>query len=198
MNIKTESIIDILEVTLNKKIDYVTIDDLGKVTYLRICKTSVDDILTVDSNDLKLFNNLLELSVEGCMINEEFIENIKRLTKLNKISFINCDFVDDVSDYFENLTIDTLVLNGIMGLNKITFSNINKLIIVASSFNTTIKDIGVVDISRSLDINIDLSNSEFKEIIISKHHDLDKYLINKCKISIKNDYDEVVKVIDND
>ena len=197
MNIKTDSIIDIIEITLNKKIDEITINDLDHVEYLRICKNTIDDILTVDSNDLKLFKNLLELSIEGCMIDTLFIDNISRLTSLKKISFINCDFVDDVKDFFENLIIDTLVLNTVEGLNNITFSNINKLVLINCDFNITINNIDVLDISRSLDIKIDLVNSYFKEIVISNYHTVDDYLNRKCKISIKNDYDEVIKVIDN-
>ena len=197
MNIKTDSIIDIIEVTLNKKIDEVTINDLDYVKYLRVCKNTIDDILTVDSNDLKLFKNLLELSIEGCMIDTLFIDNISKLTNLTKISFINCEFVDDAKDYFENLKIDTLVLNTVLGLNDITFANINKLVLINCDFNIIVNNIDVLDISRSLDIKIDLVNSYFKEIIISSYHTVDNYLNNECKISIKNDYDEVIKVIDN-
>ncbi len=198
MNIKTNSIIDIVEVVLNKKIDDITTSDLDNVKYLRLCKNDIGDILTVDSNDLKLFNNLLEISIEGCMVDTLFIDNISRLNTLKKISFINCDFVDECSEFFENLNIESLVLNTVEGLNNITFSNINKLILINCSFNIIVNNIDVLDISRSIDIKIDLNNSYYKKIIINEAHNLNDYLNNSTMITIKNDKDEVVKVINYD
>ena len=109
MNIKTESIIDIVELALNKPIDSITVDELDKVTFLTINRIDYEDVLEVDSNDLKLFHNLEQLSVNNCMVDNEFINNIKSLNKLNKISFINCDFVDDATEYFNNLVVDELL-----------------------------------------------------------------------------------------
>lgn len=197
MNIKTQSIIDIIEVSLNKTTDDITINDLDNIKYLMINRVDYDDLLEVDCNDLKLFNNLEELSINNCMVNNEFIDNINRLTKLNKISFINCDFVDDITNYFNNLVINELVLDNNVGINNVTFSNIHKLVLINSSFNCVINNIDIVDISRSQDINIDLENSNYKELIISEEHNLDNYLFNKSKIIIKNEFQEEVKVIDN-
>ena len=42
MIIKTESIIDTLECTLNKEISEVSMSDLDTITYLRINKISID------------------------------------------------------------------------------------------------------------------------------------------------------------
>ena len=159
MNIKTTSIIDIIEMSLNKTFDNITIDDLDRIKYLMINRIDYDDVLDVDSNDLKLFKNLEELSINNCMIDEEFINNIKSLEKLNKISFINCDFVDDASDYFNNLIINELVLDSNLGINNITFSNIHKLVLINCTFNCIINNIDILDITRSKDINIDLEKS---------------------------------------
>ena len=197
MNIKTTSIIDIIEMSLNKTFDNITIDDLDKIKYLMINRIDYDDVLDVDSNDLKLFKNLEELSINNCMIDVEFINNIKSLEKLNKISFINCDFVDDASDYFNNLIINELVLDSNLGINNITFSNIHKLVLINCTFNCIINNIDILDITRSKDINIDLEKSNYEELIISREHDIDNYLFIKSKVVIKNEYDEEVKVIDN-
>ena len=197
MNIKTTSIIDIIEMSLNKTFDNITIDDLDRIKYLMINRIDYDDVLDVDSNDLKLFKNLEELSINNCMIDEEFINNIKSLEKLNKISFINCDFVDDVSDYFNNLIINELVLDSNLGINNITFSNIHKLVLINCTFNCIINNIDILDITRSKDINIDLEKSNYEELIISREHDIDNYLFIKSKIVIKNEFEEEIKVIDN-
>ena len=74
MNIKTESIIELLESILNKKINNITVEDLEKIDYLKISRTSIDDILTVDSSDLQYFHNLKELSIDSCMIDNKFID----------------------------------------------------------------------------------------------------------------------------
>ena len=198
MNIKTESIIDIVELALNKPIDSITVDELDKVTFLTINRIDYEDVLEVDSNDLKLFHNLEQLSVNNCMVDNEFINNIKSLNKLNKISFINCDFVDDATEYFNNLVVDELILDNNIGINNVTFSNIHNLVLINSSFNCVVNNVDILDITRSVDNNIDLKNSYYKELIISNNHNLDDYLYNKSKIVIKNEYDQEVKVIDND
>ena len=198
MNIKTESIIDIVELALNKPIDSITVDELDKVTFLTINRIDYEDVLEVDSNDLKLFHNLEQLSVNNCMVDNEFIDNIKSLNKLNKISFINCDFVDDATEYFNNLVVDELILDNNIGINNVTFSNIHNLVLINSSFNCVVNNVDILDITRSVDNNIDLKNSYYKELIISNNHNLDDYLYNKSKIVIKSEYDQEVKVIDND
>ena len=132
------------------------------------------------------------------MVDNEFINNIKSLNKLNKISFINCDFVDDATEYFNNLVVDELILDNNIGINNVTFSNIHNLVLINSSFNCVVNNVDILDITRSVDNNIDLKNSYYKELIISNNHNLDDYLYNKSKIVIKNEYDQEVKVIDND
>lgn len=197
MNIKTTSIIDVIEMSLNKTIDNITIDDLDKIKYLMINRVDYDDVLDVDSNDLKLFKNLEELSINNCMIDEEFINNIKELVKLNKISFINCDFVDDATNYFNDLLINELVLDSNIGINNITFSNIHKLVLINCSFNCVINNVDILDITRSKDINIDLEKSNYHDLIISREHNIDNYLFIKSRIIIKDEFDEEIKVIDN-
>ena len=114
MMIKTESIIKLLEIILNKKIDEINEEDLEKVTYLRIDKIDIDDILIVDSSDLQYFNNLTELSIENCIIDYKFIEDLKKLKNIKKISFINCEFINNFQDYFDQLVLLELVLNNVI------------------------------------------------------------------------------------
>jgi len=197
MIIKTESIIETLEIVLNKEISKININDLDNITYLRISKTSIDDILIVDSSDLQHFHNLKELSIENCMIDFKFIENLKKIKNIAKISFIHCDFIDDTKDYFEKLSINELVLNDVIGLDNTFFSNIKHLTIINCSFNCITENIDTLDISRSPDINIDFKNSYIKVLVINEK----QYINNsypKCKIIIKNKYDEVIKEISND
>ena len=197
MMIKTESIIEMLENTLNKEISKVTLNDLDNITYLRISRTSIDDILIVDSSDLRYFHNLKELSIENCMINFQLIEELRKIKNLIKISFIHCEVIDDVEDYFEQLSIYELVLNDVIGLNNTKFSNIKKLTFVGCSFNCIIDNIETLDISRSPDIKIDFNNICMNELVINEIQYINN-LYPKCKIIVKNGYDEVVKEISND
>ena len=196
MIIKTESIIEILEGALNKEISEVSISDLDTITYLRINRISIDDVLVVDSSDLQYFHNLEELSIENCMIDDSFIENLKK-TNIGKISFIHCEFVDDVKEYFEQLSINELVLNDVVGLNDLIFANIKELTFVDCSFKGIIANVEKLDISRSEDINIDFNNSYINELVINTTQYVDDMYL-KGKIIIEDEYDVIKKVISND
>ena len=196
MNIKTESIREFVEIALNKKIYDLQLDELDKITMLRICRTDLNHILNVDSNDLEYFHNLNEIFIEGCTIDEEFTRNLKRLNKLKKITFVSCDFVDEARNYFTNLELDELVLNNVNGLNGVLFSNINFLTFVNCSFNCVVGSVNNLDISRSEKIAIDFENSDVKKIIINENQLKD--LNYKGNITIKDNYDEIIRVINND
>ena len=197
MNIKTESIKELLEISLNKNISDINIKDLDKITYLKISRLSINGILSVDSTDLNYFHNLRELSIENCMIDNIFIDNLKKVSNIEKISFIHCDFINN-TDYFNNLSIHELVLNDINGIDDIILSNIEKLIIINCSFKFKINNVGILDISRTLSTVVDFDNSTPNELIInSSQYDSDNLSL-KCKIVVKNNYDEIIKVINND
>lgn len=198
MNIKTESIIDTIEVILNKSIKEVTKDDLNNITYLNISRIGFDDILNVDSSDLLIFKNLSELSIEGCIIDNKFIKDVMSLKKIKKISFIKCDFIDDSNELLKSLEIEELVINNVNGLNNITISDLNKLTFINTTLNCTIKNVKTLDISRSINTNINIEDSNINELIIKEKQLNSKYINLKSKITIIDDYNEVIKVINND
>ena len=198
MNIKTESIIDLVEINLNKKIDDVSIEELDKITYLRICRMKHNEFLTVNFDDLKYFKNLREISIEGCTIDDTVLEEIKKLKFITIISFIKCDFVENSRDFFESISLEQLVLNNISGLDNVNFNNVNNIIIVNCSMNCACNNVNVLDISRALNIKIDIDGSYINEIIINEKQLTDELLKLGCIIKIKNNYDEIVKVIEND
>ena len=198
MDIKTESIIDIIELQLNKTINNITKDDLNKVSYLRISQSDLKGIREVDFNDLDYFSNIKELSIEGCMISTLVLNKLTNLKQLSKLSFINCDFIDIPNDYFENLKIEELVLINDLGLSNIHFSNINVLTIKNITFNFTLDNVNVLDISSYKNNTFDISKWHINELIINESIFNEDLKSLKCKITIKNDYDEIVKVIQND
>lgn len=195
MNIKTESIKELLEISLDKELNDINYDDLNTITYLRINRIDGDNILDVDSSDLELFHNLEEISIENCIIDNKFLTDLEKTKVLNKICFIHCDFVDNVNDYFSNLVTKELVLNDVIGLDGVLLSNIQKITFINCSFGCEINNVNTIDVSLSNEM--DFSGFIVKDLIINEK----QYLKNnypKCRIIIKDNYDEVIKVIEND
>lgn len=96
MEIKTISIIQTLDMI--DEMENITQDDLEKIDSLEITgKDFNNDPQTVDFNDLKLFPNLKNLSIEYCTIDYEAIDIIKDF-ELKNLSFISCEFDSDISN----------------------------------------------------------------------------------------------------
>jgi hypothetical protein len=198
MKLKTNSIVDIVESTINKNINDIQLDELNIIKNLRVCKIDYNDILDIDLNELRHFNNLEELSIEGCMINHDDLTILKELSNLKKISFIDCDFIDNSQEYFDNLCVEELVLNNVIGLDGILFSNINMLTIINIILNCSVENIKNIDISKNSLLNIDLIKLDINNLIINKKQLTEEYLKLPYNIIIKNEYDEIIQVINHD
>jgi hypothetical protein len=94
MELKTKSIIEKIEMI--DDLENITESDLEKVEELEITgKDFNNDVQTVDFEDLKLFPNLKDLSIEYCTIDHDCIEIIKEF-ELKNLSFISCEFDSDI------------------------------------------------------------------------------------------------------
>lgn len=198
MKLKTNSIVDIVESTINKNINDIQLYELNIIKNLRVCKIDYNDILDIDLNELRHFKNLEELSIEGCMINHDDLTILKELSNLKKISFIDCDFIDNSQEYFDNLCVEELVLNNVIGLDGILFSNINMLTIINIILNCSVENIKNIDISQNSLLNIDLIKLDINNLIINKKQLTEEYLKLPYNIIIKNEYDEIIQVINHD
>ena len=198
MDIKTNSIIDMIELNLNKSIDQITQKELDNVKYLRVYRNTSIEESVVDINDLKYFENIEEISIENCMVDEGYITNLKSLKNLKKIEFIHCDFIDDIREYFNSLNLEELIINDVIGIEDYIFSNIKKLVIINSDFNFYVSFVNTLDISRCSNIKTNLYELDVNELIINANQLTDEFIYLPCKIIIKNEYDEVIKVIDHD
>ena len=147
MKLKTNSIVDIVESTINKNINDIQLDELSN---------------------------------------------------LKKISFIDCDFIDNSQEYFDNLCVEELVLNNVIGLDGILFSNINMLTIINIILNCSVENIKNIDISKNSLLNIDLIKLDINNLIINKKQLTEEYLKLPYNIIIKNEYDEIIQVINHD
>ena len=198
MELRTKSIIDIVESIINKNINDIQLEELDVIKNLRVCKVDYNDILDIDLNELRLFKNLEELSIEGCMISYDDLVILKEISNLKKISFIDCDFIDNPQEYFDNLVIEELVLNNVIGLDDILFSNINLLTIINITLDCSVKNIKSIDISRNSTLKTGLNNLDIDNLIISEKQLSGEDLKLPYSVTIKNEYDEIVKVINHD
>ena len=198
MELKTKSIVDVVEIACNKSIKDIQEKELDNIRYLRVCKTDYNNILNVDFEELRLFKNLEELSIEGCMIGYDVLTILKDITGLKRLNFANCDFIDNPQVYFDNLFLDELVLNEVIGLDDIVFSNINKIIIINSKLSCSVNNVKIIDISRNTTLNTNLANLEISNLIISEKQLNEEYLNLPYTVTVKNGYDEIVRVINHD
>lgn len=198
MELRTKSIVDIVESIINKNINDIQLEELDVIKNLRVCKIDYNDILDVELSELRLFKNLDELSIEGCMISHNDLNVLKDIYNLKKISFIDCDFIDNSQEYFDNLCVEELVLNNVIGLDDILFSNINILTIINTTLKCNVRKIKNIDISRNSILKTSLIDLDIDNLIINTKQLNENYLNLPYSVTVKNEYDEIVKVINND
>ncbi|MBR1385286.1 MAG: hypothetical protein IJ568_00485 [Bacilli bacterium] len=178
----TESIIQELNSKFGKK-DSFTKEELDSIEDLTISKFSfTDEIMKVDFNDLKYFNNLKEICIEDCMLDKNIFLILLSKEKLFKLSLYNCEINEDIYPIFENIKVKELLLSKtdfdlshLTGYyNRITLENVN--------FKRIESYMEILDISNNKIENIDdVVKSNFEEIRIS-HSQYEKYKneFNSC------------------
>ncbi len=93
---KTESILRLLD-SLYSKRDSFSKEELDSIDTISINRIDYDgDFLEVDFNDLTYFNNLKELMIENCILDAPSMEKICSIVNLKKLTFFNCDIIDDI------------------------------------------------------------------------------------------------------
>lgn len=199
MKINTQSIVCCIEIEINKNIDKIDLDELKKIKVLNINKLEYGgDLLEVDYNDLIYFENLVELTIMNCMINELCMKNILKLKNLKKISFINCDFIDNCEEFFELIGIDCLNVTNCIGIGNVCFKDLKELMIKNISNDINVEKVDKLQLLNIGNNKINIEN--INELIIKE---ADKNKINNLngntkKITILDDTNEVVEVLKYD
>lgn len=178
---KTESIKELMELKFGAKETYTKLE-FDEVIELNINRFDITgDIISVDFNDLIYFSNLKNLTIKGCIIDKNAMDIILNLNNLNNLYLDDCEVVDDISYFFENIKLETLVLNIInFDLSELEKVKVNNLYL----YNTTLnKDINFnvlkLDISNCIikeNININCSALETLVMSMSMYRNLDKEL----------------------
>ena len=180
MDIKTKSIIEKLE--LINDLDKITPEYLEEVEELEITgKDFNNDVQTVDFNDLKLFPNLKDLSIEYSTIDNTVIDIIKDF-ELKNLSFISCEF--DFLDNFKEINTDNIYISNCYDFDLSYLGN--------KEFNEV--NISTESIHEPLKVNCNKLNLEHCEIL--KPEVLNNLNINELIISTIQ-YEENQSIYEN-
>ena len=189
MQIFTESIKKDLEIQLNKTIDEICSEELLQIKKLTINRVGFGDrFQQLNYEEVDLFENLEEITLFNCMINDLLIENILKLNKLKILKIYNCDFVDLTENMFNNLHIEELTISNCIGLRNVIIKYLIYLELKNIEMNFWIKNVGILNLSK-LNTKIRVGNIEnVKKIIISKENYNDKkYISIHSEITIVDD-----------
>lgn len=72
----------------------------------------VGDLLKIYPEELLQFPNLKKLSINQCIIGENFISILLELKNLEEIAFYNCDFTYNAEELFQSPNLKKILLNG--------------------------------------------------------------------------------------
>lgn len=108
---QTESILSILEGIFNKREGFSK-KELESVNTLTISRVSLDkEVLSVNFSDLLNFPNLENLTVDSCTLDTNVMKIFDQLPNLIDISFYDCEVVEDIYPYLENIQMRNLIIS---------------------------------------------------------------------------------------
>ena len=175
---KTSSIIRVLDSIYGKKKSFSE-DELHSIDTLLLSRLGFDNkVLTVDFNDLTNFNNLSCLTIDSCMLDKSSIDIISSLKTLKKISFYNCEIVEDIYESFNKIKVNVLRLSNFeFDISRLTGSY-EKLILEGINLKKYSCTVNSLDIFNCEINDVDeLLECNFEELIISSS----QYLVNQLK-----------------
>lgn len=184
---KTESIIEYLS----------AVDNVADITELMINRFDISgNIINVDINDLKNFDNLKKISISNMVLNEEDLLVISGISGLKILELYNCELVNlDLSKYINKMSLDKLLLDNTILSYKLIEKAIDYVVIKNSNLDEIVK-CNILDITKAeVDLNsFNLKN--YRQIIMSEKQFDKKYidlLEGKVKITVMNDLYDIVE-----
>ena len=143
---KSDSIIRIMDSIYGKR-DSFTIEEFNNVDTLLLSRLGYDNsVLEVDFNDLLNFSNLETLTVDGCVLDQNAIAIISKLKKLNRLSFYNCEIIEDIYPIFDDIHVKELSLCSTNFDLSLLKGNYNKLHLEDIEFKKLDCTVSVLDI----------------------------------------------------
>ncbi len=155
---QTESILNILEGLFNKREGFSK-QELESINTLTISRLSFDKkILDVNFSDLLNFPYLEGITIDSCTIDTNVMKVLEQLKNLVDISFYDCEVVEDIYPYLENIQLRNVVisntkleielLNGYyetLTLEGFNVSNINCFGITLDIYASNIDNVNFLD-----------------------------------------------------
>lgn len=172
---QTESILSILEGLFNKREGFSK-NELASVNTLTISRISLDnEPQSINFSDLYNFPNLEVLTIDSCTIDLNVIKIILEMKNILDISFYNCDIVENIYPFFEDIELRNVIISN-CNINMSKLGGIYDTLTVEGSNISDIRCFGItLDIFSSNINNINfLEEYNFEEIVISKEQ-YDKY-----------------------
>ena len=187
--INTGSIINKLSIKYD--INNISEEELNKIIDINISPVDNNNVnQVVDFNDLDYFPNLRRLKIQYCFIDREVLEKIIKLDKLEYISFIFCEFDNNIEDLMRIINIKNFSIKNSINfrLDYLNNKRYDKLIISDETiYNQLIIESDLLDISHSIIIDKDLLfDLDVKRLVIS----YDEYDNNK------NIYDNLEYIVE--
>lgn len=194
----TSSINEILEIKFGYKDNY-TIDELNQIDRLVINRFDISgELLNVDFSDLRYLNNLEELTIKQCILDNDIINVIVESCNLKKLVLFYCDIIGNIEESFKKLNIEYLVINDTnLDLNLLRFLNLKKIVLANININSNVSFVtDVLDIQRCLFDNIKyfkMENIDKLKLSYSQYISNKEYLnLYKDKLIIMEDNGEFV------
>ena len=151
---KTDSIQSLLNAMYGPQESY-TDEQLQVVDTLNINRFDViGDITNIVPKELLKFPNLKNLSLQQCVLADDFIAVLVQLKKLETLNLYQCEFMDDAKEVFQLPLLKNLLLEG----TKIPFDYIN---------GSTLNSLVLVDVTIDEDLSINVDFLDIRNATIS-------------------------------
>lgn len=151
---KTDSIQSLLNAMYGPQESY-TDEQLQVVDTLNINRFDViGDITNIVPDELLKFPNLKNLSLQQCVLADDFIAVLVQLKKLETLNLYQCEFMDDAKEVFQLPLLKNILLEG----TKIPFDYIN---------GSTLNSLVLVDVTIDEDLSINVDFLDIRNATIS-------------------------------
>ncbi len=166
---KTDSIQSLLNAMYGPQESY-TDEQLQVVDTLNINRFDViGDITNIVPDELLKFPNLKNLSLQQCVLADDFIAVLVQLKKLETLNLYQCEFMDDAKEVFQLPLLKNILLEG----TKIPFeyikgSILNSLVLVDVPIDEDLSiNVDFLDIRNATINNWNFLNSTIGLLIVS-------------------------------
>lgn len=151
INIKDKNLILFLQTILNKKKEYIVLEDLKKIKSLTFDSINLLDGTEnkIDLSILSLFPNLEELNILNNVLTEIDLQYIKS-SKISKLYLKRCTFEEDIDYSLMNYFTDLILYNSYIDDYNLLLSNLKNIVTLEIINPADENEIDISDISGNV------------------------------------------------